>query len=133
MNNTKRLIAGIVEIVLGAALLLGNAFGARDEYWSGMGTALVFVGVLQLLRRIRYRIDTAYREKADTAARDERSRWLGMKAWAWSGYLFVIIAAAASIALKVAGQDALSIAASGSMCLLIILYWVSYLFLSRKY
>ena len=56
-----------------------------------------------------------------------------MKAWSWSGYLFVMIAAAASIGLKVAGQDQLSIAAGGSVCLLITLYWVSYLFLSRKY
>ena len=115
------------------ALLLGNAFGAVDEYWSGMGTALIVVGVLQLLRRIRYRINAAYRENVDTAAQDERNRWLGMKAWAWSGYLFVIIAAAASVALRVAGEDTLSIVASGSVCLLVILYWGSYLVLSRKY
>ena len=133
MNNNKLLAASIVEIVLGAALLVSNVFGKVDDFWSGMGTALIVVGALQLFRRIKYRTNAAYRERVDTAARDERNRYLGMKAWAWSGYLYVMIAAVASIALRIAGQDLLSIAASGSICLILVLYWLSYVVLSRKY
>ena len=47
--------------------------------------------------------------------------------------LFVMIAAVASIMLKLAGREDLMKAASGSVCLIIILYWVSYVVLKGKY
>lgn len=43
------------------------------------------------------------------------------------------IAAVATIVFRVAGQDTLSSAASMAICLFLVLYWVSFLVLSRKY
>ena len=64
---------------------------------------------------------------------DERNRFLTGKAWAWAGYLFVLISGVATIALKIAGQDQWSLACSYALCLLLVLYWGSYLVLKRKY
>ena len=131
MNN-KRLIADIVKIALGAALSLSPLAG-MDEFWSGMGAALIFLGILSLVRGIRYRTNEEYREAVTIAQNDERNKYLSTKAWACAGYLFVMVAAVATIALKIAGLEEYLYLTSGSVCLLLVLYWISYLYLRRKY
>ena len=133
MRNDRRVIAAICYIVLGAVLLVLGMMEMVDEFWSGMGGALVVVGVLRMVQFFRYRNNEEYREKTEIAAKDERNHYIRNKAWAWSGYLFVLIAAVATIAFKIAGQETLSFAASMAICLLLVLYWVSFLVLSRKY
>ena len=133
MRNDRRVIAAICCIVLGAVLLVLGMMEMVDEFWSGMGGALVVVGVLRMVQFFRYRNTQESREKAEIAAKDERNHYIRNKAWAWSGYLFVLIAAVATIAFRVAGQDTLSFAASMAICLLLVLYWVSFLVLSKKY
>lgn len=133
MKNCKRLIANILEIVIGAGLLICNFAGLVDEYWSGMGTALIVVGGIMLIRNIRYRTNETYREAVDVQVNDERNKYIAMKAWSWAGYLFVLIAAVASVLLKVFGHDELVLVASGSVCLIMVLYWLSYLKLQKKY
>ena len=133
MNKRKRLIASISEIVIGVILALCGYIGLVDEYWAGMGTALILVGGIMLLRQIRYRMDETYKENVDVQANDERNRYLRMKAWSHAGYLFVLIAAVISIILKIMGMDQYALAASGCVCLMVVLYWFSYLILNKRY
>ena len=133
MKNNKRLFASIVWIVVGMVLSICSFLDLVDSYWSGMGTALLVVGVLQLIRFVRYKQDPAYKEAVDTQTQDERNRFIAMKAWSWAGYLFVIISAVASIALRVLGYDDYSMIASLCVCLILVLYWVSYWILRKKY
>lgn len=133
MKQDRRIVAAIIYIVLGAVLLALGIMEVVDEFWSGMGGALMVVGVLRVVQFFRYRNNEEYREKAEVAAKDERNHYIRNKAWAWSGYLFILIAAVAVIVFKVAGQDTMSFAASMAVCLLLVLYWISFLVLSRKY
>lgn len=133
MKQDRRIVAAIIYVVLGAVLLALGIMEVVDEFWSGMGGALMVVGVLRVVQFFRYRNNEEYREKAEVAAKDERNHYIRNKAWAWSGYLFILIAAVAVIVFKVAGQDTMSFAASMAVCLLLVLYWVSFLVLSRKY
>ncbi|MBQ6691965.1 MAG: hypothetical protein IJN00_01395, partial [Clostridia bacterium] len=94
---------------------------------------LMTVGVLRIVQHFRTRNNEAYREKVETDIADERNQFLRNKAWAWAGHLFVIIASVATIALKVLGQDQLSMAAGWAVCLMVILYWISFLILRKKY
>ena len=91
------------------------------------------IAILQLIRYARYSRDSEYREKVDTAGKDERNRYISNKAWAWAGYIFVIASAVATVAFKVAGQDELSVACGCGVGIMVMLYWISYLILSRKY
>ena len=133
MKLNRRLIANIAEIVIGLILTACGHFGLLDSYWSGMGTALIIVGVLMLVRQIRYRVDSGYKENVDVDANDERNKFLRVRAWSWAGYLFVMIVAFGSIALKIAGLDQLSQFSGYCVCLLIVLYWLSFIVLKRKY
>ena len=127
------MISSIVEILLGAVLLVCGNLQMIDSFWSGMGTALIFVGILYLVRSIRYKKDAAYKEKMDTESKDERNRFLAMKAWSWTGYLLVLIFGVATIAFKIASREMLMLFCSGTTCLILLIYWIAYFILRRKY
>jgi len=133
MRADKKIIISIIWIILGITLMCLGVTDVVDSYWNGMGTALTIIGVLQVIRFFRFRKDAEYREAVETESRDERNMFLRNKAWAWAGYLFVMISAVASIALKIVGQETLSMAASLAVCLLMLLYWVAYVILRKKY
>lgn len=133
MKNNRKIIAYIILIVLGIVLIGLGFTEISDPFWSGMGGALIAVGVIRIIQFLRYRKDEAYREKVSVELTDERNRFIRNKAWAWSGYAFVLIAAVATIALKIAGQDLLSMAASFAVCLILVLYCICFVILNRKY
>ena len=133
MRSNKRIIASIVWIIVGIVLSICSFFDMLDPYWSGMGTALLVVGVFQLIRFVRYKKDSTYKESVDTHTQDERNRFIATKAWSWAGYLMVIISAIASIALQAIGYNDYSMFAGLFLCLILVPYWVSYWILSKKY
>lgn len=133
MKATKRMIANIVEIVVGVILTILGYTGVVDSYWSGMGTALIFVGIVFLFRTFRYKTNMEYKEKVDVEVNDERNKYLRMMAWSWTGYFFVLIAAFASIIFRILGYNQYSMMAGYAVCLLITLYWISFLILRRKH
>ena len=133
MKQDKRIIISIIWVIIGA-VLVGFAFvGKVDEFWNGMGSTLLVIGILQIVRFSRFRKNPEYREKVETAASDERNHFIRNKAWAWAGYIFILIAAVFVIVLKVLGQETLSMAASVAICLMLVLYWCTYYILQRKY
>ena len=128
-----RRILSVVWVVIGL-VLIGLAFAGKvDSFWNGMGSALLVVGALQLLRYHRFNKNEAYREKMEIEVNDERNHFIRNKAWAWSGYLFILIAGVSVVVFKIIGQELLSMAASMAVCLILVLYWVSYYVLKRKY
>ena len=129
----KKNIYPIICLTLGAVLVGLSIAGLTDEFWSGMGSALLVIGILRLLRFHRLKKSESYREKMEIAETDERLHFIRSKAWAWAGYLFILIAAVSVILFKILGQELLSLAASGAVCLMLTLYWVCYLVLKKKY
>ena len=132
-NIRYRWILSILYGVIGISLVACNLFHAVDDYWSGMGAALLVISVLQVLRLIRYKSDPQYKEATDTAVNDERNRFLSTKAWSWAGYLYIMIAAIGSIVFKLLDQETLMMVASGSVCIILVLYWISYFIIRKKY
>ena len=132
-DNKKNRYISLFWVLLGAVLAICAIAGVVDIYWNSVGMALLGVGGMQLWRQRRYRKDEAYREKVDTETQDERNRFIANKAWAWAGYLFVMIAAVGGFAFKIAGREDLMMFCFYSVCLLMLLYWGSYMVLKRKY
>ena len=129
---------GVIYIILGIALFiasqivdLGNSVMA--QILPGMGGALFGVGVVRLVMGIRLEKDKEYREKYEIEVNDERNRYLRMKAWSWAGYCFVLIGPVATIIFAAADKKELMMLTSGSVCLVLVLYWISYLIVRNKY
>lgn len=133
MRNSRKMAASIIEMVIGAVLCAVYFAGKADEYWNGMGVALIAVGALRLAGEIRYRKDEKYRKSVEIETNDERNRYISLKSWAWAGYCFVFAAAAASVIFKIAGSDAMCLAAAMGACLLMLMYLAFYIVLKRKY
>ena len=131
--NKKEIIFAIIWLLLGLALTVLSVLETLDEFWSGMGSALLVIGSLRLLRGYRLSRSDTYREKREVAETDERFHFIRTKAWSWAGYLFIIISALACIILKLLGQDLLCMAAGGAVCLMLVLYWTSFFILKKKY
>ncbi len=128
-----RMLASVLEIVIGAVLVGCSFFNLVDEFWSGMGAALIVVGAIFLLRGVKYHTNKSYHEDVDIQNNDERNKFLSMKAWSWSGYLFVIIAAVGTIVFKLIGKEDLMMLCSGGICLMVLLYFINYMILRKKY
>ena len=129
----KKMALSIFWMVLGGALIGCELAGLLSEMWSGMGGGFLIIGAWQVYRQLKYRRNEEYREKVDIAMQDERNHFIRGKAWAWAGYLFVIITAVGSLILRFAGKSELADMAACGMALLVFLYWGSYMVLSRKY
>ncbi len=133
MKIEKRMYINIFWIIIGLVLIICGIFDIVDSFWSGMGGALVAVGAIRIYQYAKYRKDPEYREKVEIESKDERNKFIGTKAWAWSGYMFVMINAIGTIAFKIAENDLLSQYCAYSVCLVLVLYWICYLVLRKKY
>ena len=120
------LAAGLVLMGLGFAEVV-------DEFWSGMGSALLVMGIIRLLRFYRLKKNDSYREKMETAVTDERNQFIRAKAWSWAGYLFIMVSAVATIIFRILEQPLLSQFCGYAVCLMLVLYWGSYFVLKKKY
>jgi len=132
MKN-KRLILGIVYITVGLLLSVLSFTLVIDEWWQSFGVAIFIVGVVDIFRHRKYVTNAEYREKVDLSNNDERIRFLSMKAWSWAGYMFVLVAALGVIGFQIAGLRVWSMACSFCVCLVMVLYWISYMVLNKKY
>ena len=130
--------SGIIYIVLGIALFvasvavdLGTTTIAR--VMPGMAGGFLGVGAISLYRGIRLGKDTEYRENFEVETNDERNRYLRMKAWSWAGYIFIIGCSVFVLIFAVLDKpDLMQMAAYGT-CIMLVLYWISYLIVRKKY
>ena len=132
MKN-KRLVIGIVYITIGLLVSVLSFTLVIDDWWQSFGVAIFIVGVADIFRYRKYVTNAEYREKVDLSNNDERIRFLSMKAWSWAGYAFVILAALGVIGFQIAGLRTWSLACSFCVCIVMVLYWISYMALSKKY
>ena len=132
--DNKRLALTIFWIVLGIILVILSVADILDSsIYAGMGGALTAIGVLQLVKTMRYRKDSEYREKIDIEINDERNHYLRMKSWSWTGYIVVLIEGIGVVVALILGQETVQLILSYSVCLILVVYWLTYVILGRKY
>ncbi len=132
--NNKRLALTVFWIVLGAVLVVLTVTEVLDSsIYSGMGGALMAVGTLQLIRAVKYRKDSEHKEKVDTELGDERNRFLRMKSWSWAGYFTILIEGIGAIIAMALGERTVQLVLSYSVYLVLVIYWIAYVILNKKY
>ena len=132
MKN-KKVYLCVIYIIIGLILTGLGVAGKLNAFWSGMGTALLVMGTILLLRHYRINKNPVYREKMEIAENDERLHFIRAKAWSWSGYIFVLTSAVLVIVFKILKLEVYSQAAFIAECFMLVLYWVSYMVLKKKY
>ena len=137
MKN-RDIVLSIIYIVLGAAFFVASQVADLGDstiaqILPGMGGALIAIGIIRMYRGIRLEKDAAYRENFEVEVHDERNQWLRMKAWSWAGYLFVMISACATLVFAIIDKKELMQEASYAVCVMLVLYWICYLIVRKKY
>ena len=133
MKYSRRIVLSIAWILVGAVTFALGVMGILDEFFSGFGGALLAVGILQLIRHIRYKTNVEYKEKIDTEINDERNKFLSGRAWAWTGYIMILATAVGAIVFRILGEDELCSLCATAISLMAIIYFVAYMILKRKY
>ena len=133
LQYKRRGLLSLFWVLTGIVLTVLGMLGIVDSYWCGMGGGLIGAGAVQVYRFYRYHKDAEYREEMDVQNSDERNHFISGKAWSWAGYFFLMINCVAMVALRLLGYDDQSQWAAYSACLILVLYWLCWLWLRRKY
>ena len=129
----KEIIIAVTWLLLGLLLTVLSVLETLDEFWSGTGSALLVIGVVRLVRSYRLSNSDVYREKRAVMETDERYHFIRNKAWAWAGFLFIIISALSTIVFRLLNQELLCIASGCAVCLMLVLFWGGIFILKKKY
>lgn len=135
MNKVRnRTIYYAIIGILGIAMFVASVIlGFIDTFWSGMGVGFVVISALRLIQIYRYKNDDVYAEKINIQNNDERNRFLAEKARNMTFYYSILIEAIAIIVLRVLDYAEASTVIGYAICVQLIIYWLSYLWLQKKY
>ena len=131
--NSRKLIISILWVLIGITLIILSKTGIiGDALYTGFGGGLIAVGILQIVRNIKYRTNEGYRHAVDIAANDERNRHIRMKAWSITAYIAILAAAVVSIVMYVSGKSEYGQLLSICVCFMILVYLIVTVILRKK-
>ena len=130
----KRLLTARIFLVAGPILMAVSVWkGLDNEFFFAWGTALLVIGIVRLRQYRKVMASPEAMRAQEIAETDERNIMLANKAKSWAFCWYVLICGTAVIALEFMGKVEMATLLSFSVCALIVLYWVGYHVLKRKY
>jgi len=129
--KTRAILAGIY-IVLGLGLMATGYFAAQDMA-SSFGLMLLVVGLARLLQLRRISRTEESLKQREIAEQDERSIMLYTKARSLAFVVYIIASAVAVIVLMLLGHDVIGQTVSICFLALVLIYWICYFTLRRRY
>jgi uncharacterized membrane protein len=135
MKNNRLFKISVAEIVIGLIIELLAFSGIVEDgsVLTGIGSGILAVGVVQLLRVFRMESNPEYKKRMETASKDERYAFISMKAKEAAFGIYLIIAAVLCMAWMLLGYREQGMLAAMSICILVLLYAVLFRILARKY
>lgn len=135
MKNNRLFKISVAEIVIGVIIELLAFSGVVEDgsVLTGIGSGILAVGVVQLLRVFRMESNPEYKKRMETASKDERYAFISMKAKEAAFGIYLIIAAVFCMAWMLLGHKEQGMLAAMSICLLVLLYAVMFRILAGKY
>lgn len=130
--NSRKLIISILWVLIGITLIILSKTGIiGDALYTGFGGGLIAVGILQIVRNIKYRTNEGYRHAVDIAANDERNRYIRMKALSITAYIAILAAAVVSIVMYVSGKSEYGQLFGYCVCFMVLIYLIVTLILRK--
>lgn len=128
-----RLYVGIGYIVLGLVLIVTFLFfGTENNFWSSFGFALAVIGIVRVRNYFLITKDQETIRKQQIAENDERNISIVNQARSAAFILYVVLASVAVIVLQIFKQTQIVRILSATVCVLIVIYWISYWIFSKK-
>ncbi len=128
-----RLFFGIGYIVLGLALILTFCLIATEnDYLSSFGFALIVVGAVRVRNYFLINKNEETLKKHEIAETDERNIAIANKAKSIAFIIYIIAMGISIIVLQILHKSEMASVLSGTMCFLLVVYWISYFIIRKK-
>lgn len=128
-----RLFIAIGYIILGIAMIVAfNVIRTENNFLSSFGFALTIIGIAQIRNYLMITKNEETMKKRQIAETDERNISIANKAKSVSFIIYVILACVSVIVLEILNKTQLAMILSGTVCVLISIYWISYWIISKK-
>lgn len=128
-----RLFIAIGYIILGIAMIVTfNVIRTENNFLSSFGFALTIIGIAQIRNYLMITKNEETMKKRQIAETDERNISIANKAKSVSFIIYVILACVSVIVLEILNKTQLAMILSGTVWVLISIYWISYWIISKK-
>lgn len=129
----RRTIA-ISYMALGLVLIVTDIIKQTGNYFfSSFGIALILMGILRLFRYRKITSSDQTMRRQEVAESDERTRMIAERARSWAFSLSITGAGIAVIVLSLLGHHDEAMPFSWYVCGMVVLYWISFFIVRRKY
>ena len=130
----KRILTARIFLIAGPLLMAVSIWQNLDnEFFFAWGTALMVIGIVRLRQYRKLMASPEAMRAQEVAETDERNVMLANKAKSYAFFWYVLICSVAVIVLEFMNQVQIATSLAFSVCFLILLYWVCYYVLRRKY
>ncbi len=128
-----RLAVAISYIALGVLIILAAIFTkAENTFYSSLGFCLFVIGIVRVRNhRLITKSEETLRVR-EISEQDERNVFIAEKARSWAFAFYIIISGLVVIALNCFGKVDLASIIGGTVCGLILIYWICYWFIYKK-
>ena len=130
----QRFVIAVSYIVLGCILVVtGILMGHENSFFSVFGFSLLIMGILRLYRHRKIVATPQAMRKQELAEKDEMTLMIAERARSWSFSLSVTGAGILVIVLQFLGYHEQALPFAWYVCAMVVLYWISYVLLRKKY
>ncbi len=128
-----RLYFAIGYLVLGLALIvIFNIIRTENDIWSSFGFALAVIGVAKIRNFLMINKSEETLKRQQIAETDERNVAIARKARSVAMTVYIVVACLAVIVLHILNQSLLATVISGTVCALLVIYWISYWIIYKR-
>lgn len=130
----QRLYIGVSYIALGLILILTAGMNHfRNSFFVSFGVALLVMGILRIFKYRKVTRDPKNIRKQELAETDERTRMISEKAKSWAFSFSMLLSGVLVIVLNIMGFHDQAQPFAWYVCGMVILYWVFWVVLGKKY
>ena len=130
----QRFLLAVSYMVLGLFLIAaGFATGFENYFLSSFGFALVVMGILRLIRHRKVTANEKTIRQQELAENDERTRMIAERARSWAFSYSIMAAGIVVIVLSLMGRHEEALPFSWYVCAMVVLYWICFLIIRKKY
>ena len=128
-----RLYTAITFAVIGIAMMvLSFILENANEFLSPYGLALFVIGCVRIKEYFRITKNESTLKNREIAETDERNIAISNKAKSFAFTLYIVFAAIAVIVLEILKMADIAALIGSTVCVLILIYWISYFIIRKK-
>ena len=130
----QRLYIALSYIAIGIALIAADVLNHfENTFIFSFGVTMLVMGVIRLIRHWKITKDDASIRKQELSETDERIRMISERARSWAFSYSIMIAGIAVIVLSLLGKHDAALPFAWYVCGMVVLYWIFWLILQKKY